>query len=129
VGIPLGITAATYRLLADGLSAVGIATIRTDKRGQFASRAAAADPDNVRLADYAADVRAWVAEARSRSGLPCAFAVGHSEGALVAMLAASTPRPAQSALIRELTHVSLLHDERHANPRLAHAVVQHRHYR
>jgi hypothetical protein len=33
-------------------------------------------------------------------------------------------RPAQSALIRELAHVALLHDERRANPRLARALEQ-----
>ena len=40
----------------------------------------------------------------------------------VATTQRSTNRPAQSALIRELAHVGLLHDERRANPRLARAL-------
>src|SRR5690242_10263056 len=34
---PLGVKASTYRLLAEGLSSRGIATLRYDKRGMFAS--------------------------------------------------------------------------------------------
>ena len=38
---------------------VGIATVRIDKRGMFASSAAVADANSVTLEDYAADVDAW----------------------------------------------------------------------
>ena len=36
----------------------------------------------------------------------------------------ATARPAQTALIRELSHVALLHEERRGNPRLAQALEQ-----
>lgn len=85
---PVGVRAAPLRLLAEGLSAHGIASIRIDKRGMFASSAAARDANAVKLADYAADVNAWAAEARRRSRLSCAWIIGHSEGALVALLTA-----------------------------------------
>ena len=55
---PLGVKAAPYRLLAEKLSALGVATLRVDKRGMFGSKAASADPAKVTFADYAADARA-----------------------------------------------------------------------
>ena len=36
---PMGVSASTYRLLAEGLAAQGIATVRIDKRGIAASAA------------------------------------------------------------------------------------------
>jgi uncharacterized protein len=88
---PLGVTAASYRLLADALSAKGVSTIRIDKRGMFGSGAAAADADNIRMSDYAADVRAWRAEAQKRASAPCAWLIGHSEGSLIALITAREP--------------------------------------
>ncbi|QSF53845.1 alpha/beta hydrolase [Brevundimonas fontaquae] len=84
---PLGVAASTYRLLAEGLAAQGIATVRIDKRGIAASAAAGPAEADLRFDDYAADARAWAAEAASRAGKPCAWLIGHSEGALVALKA------------------------------------------
>src|SRR5215467_2704145 len=88
---PLGVTAASYRLLAEALAAKGVSTIRIDKRGMFGSSAAAADADSVRMADLAADVRAWGQEAQKRTSTPCAWLIGHSEGSLVALITAQQP--------------------------------------
>jgi len=88
---PLGVVAASYRLLAEALAAKGVSTIRIDKRGMFGSSAAAADADNIRMGDYAADVRAWGLEARKRASAPCAWLIGHSEGSLVALITAQQP--------------------------------------
>jgi uncharacterized protein len=88
---PLGVTAASYRLLAEALAAKGVSTIRIDKRGMFGSSAAAADADNVRMTDYAADVRAWGQEAQKRASAPCAWLIGHSEGSLIALITAQQP--------------------------------------
>lgn len=87
----LGVTAATYRLLAEALAEKGVSTIRIDKRGMFGSRAAIANPNNVTIADYAADARAWARKAREVSGARCAWLAGHSEGALVALAAGQIP--------------------------------------
>ena len=88
---PLGVKAAPYRLLAENLSALGVSTLRIDKRGMFGSKAAIADPAKVTIADYAADARAWAAKAGALSGAKCAWVGGHSEGALVALAAGQAP--------------------------------------
>ena len=85
---PFGVSAAPYRLLADALAAKGISSVRTDKRGLFASKAAIPDPNKVTIADYAADARAWAKVARARAGTNCVWLIGHSEGGLIALTAA-----------------------------------------
>ena len=82
---PMGVSAATYRLLAEGLAAQGIATVRIDKRGIAASAAAGPAEADLRFDAYVADARAWAAEAARRADKPCAWLIGHSEGALIAL--------------------------------------------
>ena len=84
---PMGVAAGTYRLLAEGLADQGIATLRIDKRGIAARAAAGPAEAYLRFDAYAADARAWAAEAAARAGKPCAWLIGHSEGALVALKA------------------------------------------
>jgi len=88
---PLGVAGGVYRQLAEALAAKGIATLRIDKRGMFGSKAAIADGNAVTIADYAADAHAWVDMLRKRSGRPCVWVLGHSEGVLVALQAAQNP--------------------------------------
>ncbi len=87
---PGGVAAGTYRLLAEGLAARGIASLRVDKRGMYGSRLAAADPNAVTLGDYVDDVRAWIAEIHRRDAAAPVWLLGHSEGGLVALEAAGT---------------------------------------
>jgi alpha-beta hydrolase superfamily lysophospholipase len=86
-----GIAAQPYRLLAEALAEQGIATVRIDKRGIGESAAAASSEADLRFGDMAADARAWATEAARRAGRPCAWLIGHSEGALVALAAVETP--------------------------------------
>jgi pimeloyl-ACP methyl ester carboxylesterase len=88
-GPQLGLASNTYKMLAEGLAAHGIATIRVDKRGLFGSRAAILDPNNVTVAAYADDARRWVERAAELA--PCVWIAGHSEGGLIALVAARTP--------------------------------------
>ena len=85
---PLGVKASTYRLLAEGLAAHGVATLRIDKRGMYASATAAPDANAVTIRDYADDVDTWVGVLRKQTGAPCVWVLGHSEGGLVALAAA-----------------------------------------
>ncbi|MEE8230226.1 MAG: alpha/beta fold hydrolase [Qipengyuania citrea] len=85
---PLGVTAAPYRLLADALAERGIGTLRIDKRGMFASKAAVADANAVTIADYVTDTASWVGAARTATGAECIWLLGHSEGGIVALAAA-----------------------------------------
>jgi len=84
---PLGVTAAPYRLLAQGLAQRGVTTVRIDKRGMFGSKAAIANPNAVTIADYAADAHTWAKAARAATGAKCVWLLGHSEGGLVALAA------------------------------------------
>lgn len=95
---PLGVKAATYRLLAQALAARGVATVRIDKRGMFGSAAAVPDANAVTVGDYVADVHAWVGSIRKRTGADCVWLIGHSEGGLVAM-AAAQDAPAVCGLV------------------------------
>ena len=85
---PLGVTASSYRMLAEGLAKRGITTVRIDKRGMFASKAAVANGNAVTIAAYAADAHAWARAARAATGAKCVWLLGHSEGSLVALAAA-----------------------------------------
>ncbi|ASD27479.1 alpha/beta hydrolase [Brevundimonas diminuta] len=83
----VGIRAATYRLLAEGLAERGVATVRIDKRGIGESAAAGPSEAELRFSAYAEDARAWAAATATKTGRPCAWLIGHSEGALVALAA------------------------------------------
>lgn len=76
----------TYKLLAEGLAMSGVASLRIDKRGLYGSAAAIANPNDVTVAAYAGDARKWVARASELA--PCVWIAGHSEGGLVALVAA-----------------------------------------
>ena len=84
-----GVRAGTYRLLAEGLAERGIATIRMDKRGIGQSAAAGGAEADLRFSTNIDDARAWIAEAATKTGQSCAWLIGHSEGALVALATAA----------------------------------------
>jgi pimeloyl-ACP methyl ester carboxylesterase len=85
---PLGVTAASYRLLAESLAQKGVSSLRIDKRGMFGSKAAG-DPNRVTISGYAKDTNAWLDALQTRyPKAKCFWLLGHSEGGLVAMAAA-----------------------------------------
>ncbi|WP_254596342.1 alpha/beta hydrolase [Burkholderia pseudomultivorans] len=85
---PAGGQPSTCRLLAEGLLGSGIASVRIDKRGMYGSASAIPDANDVAIDDYVADIHAWVAAIRARTGASRVWLLGHSEGGLVALLAA-----------------------------------------
>lgn len=82
----IGISSDSYRLLAEALHEHGISSIRIDKRGFFSSAQAIENPNDVTIAAYAQDLRDWIAHGTTLTS--CVWAVGHSEGGLVALHAA-----------------------------------------
>lgn len=86
---PIGVTGGVYRQLAEGLAERGIATVRYDKRGIAASTAAATDEASLTFDTYIDDAKAWATLTAEKTGAPCVWLVGHSEGALIAQGAAA----------------------------------------
>ena len=87
VNIP-GVRPNTYKLIAEGLAAEGIVSLRFDKRIVAASAAAAGPESELRLSTYVDDAVAWTTFLRRQPGVTCVILLGHSEGALIAPLAA-----------------------------------------
>ena len=78
----------TYKFIAEELAIKGIATLLTDKRGIAASANAMKAESDLRFEDYANDLADWVRVAKNDKRFKKFFLAGHSEGSLVAMLAA-----------------------------------------
>jgi len=102
------------RLLAEGLAEHGVATLRADKRGVGASYAAAPDEASLRVETYVDDTIHWMRAFTDDLAIARVGLLGHSEGALIATLAAqraATDRlvlmagagsPAGPAILRQL---------------------------
>lgn len=84
-----------FRVLANALFDVGVASVRCDDRGFGASKG---DPSTATTLDFLADARAQVAWLRSRPEIDPARVgiVGHSEGGLIGTLMAQDPDPAMN---------------------------------
>ncbi|MDS1136614.1 alpha/beta hydrolase [Nitratireductor indicus] len=92
-----GLASNAYRFLAEDLAARGVASLRIDKRGFFGSAGALADANDVTIEAYAEDARRWVDRAAGLA--PCVWIAGHSEGGLVALVAAQKPPESLCGLI------------------------------
>ncbi|MFO0799213.1 MAG: alpha/beta fold hydrolase [Gemmataceae bacterium] len=80
------------RMLGRALAARGVAVLRFDKRGIAASAKALAREEDIRLDTYAADVLGWAAVLRADRRFGRVGFVGHSEGALIGLVAAREAR-------------------------------------
>jgi len=78
----------SLKLLAHGLAAYGIVSLRVDKRGIGGSRAAGLREEDLRFGTYVADAASWLKLLRGDSRISRVVLIGHSEGALVATLVA-----------------------------------------
>ena len=79
---------ATLRKLSEQLVARGIATLRYDKRGAGGWRKEFGQPEDFRFKDYVDDAVALLNDLRGTKKFSKVVVVGHSEGGLVAILAA-----------------------------------------
>jgi pimeloyl-ACP methyl ester carboxylesterase len=77
------------RLLAQGLADGGIPSLRIDKRCIAQSAPACPGESHLTIGAYVDDAVAWAQFLGSRPGVTCVALLGHSEGALVAALAAA----------------------------------------
>ncbi len=75
-------------MLAEALERNGVASVRYDKRGVGESRDAAPSESELRFDTYVDDAVAWLAQLRAGGRFSSVHVVGHSEGSLIAILAA-----------------------------------------
>lgn len=78
----------TYRSLAHGLAEAGIRSLRYDKRGIGESRGLLLREDDAQFGDFVDDAVSAIKSLGSRSDVSAVIVAGHSEGALIAILAA-----------------------------------------
>lgn len=109
----------SLKLLAHALAETGIATLRFDKRAIGQSAAAAPREEDLTFDTYVSDLLAWIELVAARPEIAAITLLGHSEGALVATLAARrTPvaglvalagasQPAGDILARQLAEAGL----------------------
>lgn len=80
----------SLKMLAEGLAAEGVASIRYDKRGVGKNASLAGKEDDLRFEHYIDDAAAWVQFAKTDARFSKAGIIGHSEGSLIGMVAAKT---------------------------------------
>jgi pimeloyl-ACP methyl ester carboxylesterase len=78
----------SLRLLSEGLSAQGIASVRYDKRGVAASAQAGLREAELRFENYIDDAVLWGKRLQSDRRFSTLVIIGHSEGSLIGMVAA-----------------------------------------
>lgn len=78
----------SLKRLAQGLAGKGIASLRYDKRGIAASQPAAPDERTLSVERYVDDAVAWGQRLKADPRFDRLILIGHSEGALIASLAA-----------------------------------------
>lgn len=89
-GNPPGYRNNHLKMLATALAKRGIASMRFDKRAIGESRAAGRDESRLRIETYVADLGSWAGLVRRRGDTGRLFLAGHSQGALIATLAAQS---------------------------------------
>ncbi|MGZ3402220.1 MAG: alpha/beta hydrolase [Phenylobacterium sp.] len=79
---------ANLKLIAEGLAAAGVPSLRYDKRGLGKSAPAMLREADLRFTTYVDDAAAFARLLKAQPGVTCVVLLGHSEGALIAALAA-----------------------------------------
>ena len=85
----LGLATDAYKLFAHGLAAQGVASVRYDKRGVAGSAGIALPEPEFTVDTFAKDAAAVAVWAGKQPGAGPVTLIGHSEGGLLALLAAS----------------------------------------
>lgn len=80
----------SLKMLAEGLRNNGIASLRFDKRGIAASKKAVKNESELSFETYIEDVREWTDLLKKDKRFSSVSIVGHSEGALIGMIASES---------------------------------------
>jgi len=80
----------SLKLLAAELAKKGIASLRYDKRGIAASKAALTGEKDLRFDDYVSDAGEWIQLLKKDKRFSEVIVIGHSEGSLIGMLAGTS---------------------------------------
>jgi len=119
------------KLLAHRLAEAGVASLRVDKRGIGASKGAVAREDDLTFDKSIADAVAWTDRLRQEPEIEEVALIGHSEGALVATMAAQqrdvsalvlvagASEPAPAIIARQLEMAGAPETLRRASARIA----------
>lgn len=83
-----GVKPATLKLLAEGLAEAGVISLRYDKRAIGKSAPAATNEADLRFSTAVDDAVSFARLLKAQPGVTCVILLGHSEGALIAALAA-----------------------------------------
>jgi alpha-beta hydrolase superfamily lysophospholipase len=94
-----GLATDCYKLLASGLAADGILSLRYDKRGIGESRALATRESDVLFDHFVTDAVAALQSLTTRPGVSSVVIAGHSEGGIIALAAAARSPVAGIALL------------------------------
>jgi len=78
----------SLKMLAESLTELGYASLRTDKRGVAASQDAGPEEADLRFDTYVSDMVDWLIYLRDIEDYKKIVIIGHSEGSLIGMLAA-----------------------------------------
>lgn len=76
----------SLKMLAEGLSENGIASLRYDKRGIAESKDAGLSEKNLSFENYIEDAKDWVSLLKKDSRFSKIIIIGHSEGSLIGMI-------------------------------------------
>jgi pimeloyl-ACP methyl ester carboxylesterase len=79
----------SLKLLAEALAASGISSLRYDKRGIAQSAGSMKKEEDLRFENYVNDAKDWIGLLRKDQRFKKIVVIGHSEGSLIGMLAAS----------------------------------------
>ena len=79
---------ANLKLIAQGLAAAGIPSLRYDKRGLAKSAPAMVREADLRFTTYGDDAATFARFLKTQPNVTCVVLLGHSEGALIAAIAA-----------------------------------------
>lgn len=87
-----GLKTDTYKKIAEALALQGVATLRYDKRGIAASASAGGREEELSFDLYIQDAVAWIDTLRKTRRFGKITVAGHSEGALIGMVATRVAR-------------------------------------